>query len=69
MFITTFLYQHLNQAFGWVDVSGTNAENLNIFRFESKSYFVLLHVGLHKFQQRNLQSWAQSAGFHGINCI
>jgi hypothetical protein len=59
----------LNQHSGWVDVSGTNEEYLNIFRFESKSYFVLLHDGLHEFWQRNLPALTQSAGFLAWICI
>jgi hypothetical protein len=40
------LSSKLSLHYWWVDVSGINADNLNIFRFESKSVLVMFHVGL-----------------------
>lgn len=40
------LSSKLSLNYWWVDVSGINADNLNIFRFESKSDLVMFHVDL-----------------------
>lgn len=55
-----FMVSVLSISLGWVGVSGTNADNLIMFRSKSKSDYEILQIDFQKKWQRNLPVWSQT---------